>query len=144
MELDPGWLVLSFFMLLEGFLVLLMIMPVPSNNVRRYITDFVTGLWDSKPVQYFSIAFLVLDAIYFYFVFDALLHPLYDLGILSPIDMSVTCEVKQAMVSFMAMSTWLAKFYEKRTNVCALRVFRSIAKNVTLSFLAWACFYSLY
>lgn len=27
----------------------------------------------------------------------ALLHPLYDLGILNPVDMSVTCEIKQAM-----------------------------------------------
>ena len=98
MELDPGWLVLSLFMLVEGLLVVLLIIPVPSNDFRRSITDFVAGLWESKPVQYFSIAFLLLDGIYFYFVFDALLNPLYDLGILSPIDMSVTCEVKQAMV----------------------------------------------
>jgi hypothetical protein len=97
MELDPGWLVLSLFMLIEGFLVVLLILPMPSNSIRRILTTFVAGLWDSKPVQYFSIAFLILDAVYFYFVSHALLHPLYDLGILSPVDMSVSCELKQAM-----------------------------------------------
>lgn len=97
MELDPGWLVLLIFMMIEGFLVFLMIMPVPSNDVRRFIRDSIAGLWESQPVRYFSIGFLVLDAFYFWFVCDALLHPLYDFGILTPIDMSPTCEVKQAM-----------------------------------------------
>ena len=97
MELDPGWLVLALFMLIEGFLVILMILPVPSNDARRFIRDMVAGLWDSKPIQYFSIAFLLLDAFYFWFVSHALLHPLYDFGILTPIDMAPTCEVKQAM-----------------------------------------------
>jgi hypothetical protein len=97
MELDPGWLVLYLFMLIEGFLVILMILPVPSNDARRFIRDKVAGLWDSKPIQYFSIAFLLLDAFYFWFVFNALLHPLHDFGILTPIDMAVTCEIKQAM-----------------------------------------------
>lgn len=97
MELDPGWLVLLLFMMIEGFLVFLMILPVPSNDVRRFVRDAIAGLWESAPVRYFSIGFLILDAFYFWFVCDALLHPLYDFGILSPIDMSVTCEVKQAM-----------------------------------------------
>jgi len=97
MELDPGWLVLLLFMVIEGFLVFLMILPMPSNDARRFIRDKIAGLWESPPVRYFSIGFLLLDGFYFWFVFDALLHPLYDFGILSPIDMSVTCEVKQAM-----------------------------------------------
>jgi hypothetical protein len=84
-------------MFVEGTLVTLLILPMPSNNVRRILTDFVAGLWESKLVQYFSVGFLVMDSVYFYFIMGALLHPLYDLGILSPIDMSPTCEVKQAM-----------------------------------------------
>ena len=87
----------SFFMVIELTLVFLLVLPVPSNNVRKILTDFIVGLWDVQAVQYFSIAFLVLDSIYFYFIMGALLHPLYDLGILSPIDMSPTCEIKQAM-----------------------------------------------
>lgn len=68
MELDPGWLVLSLFMLIEGFLVFLMILPMPSNKIRRFIRDSVASLWESKPIQYFSIGFLLLDAFYFWFV----------------------------------------------------------------------------
>lgn len=97
MELDPGWLVLLLFMLIEGFFVVLMILPMPSNDARRFLRDKIAGLWESAPVRYFSIGFLLLDAFYFWFVCDALLHPLHDFGILSPIDMSVTCEMKQAM-----------------------------------------------
>lgn len=97
MELDPGWLVLLLFMMIEGFLVFLMILPMPSNDVRRFIRDTIASLWESAPIRYFSIGFLLLDAFYFYFVCHALLHPLYDFGILSPVDMSVTCELKQAM-----------------------------------------------
>ena len=87
----------TLFMFVEGTLVTLLILPMPSNDIRRKVTDFVSGLWESKPVQYFSIGFLILDSIYFYFIMGALLHPLYDLGILSPIDMSPTCEIRQAM-----------------------------------------------
>lgn len=97
MELDPGWLVLLLFMLIEGFLIFLMILPMPSNNYRRKLRDAIASLWESPPIRYFSIGFLVLDGFYFYFVCDALLHPLYDMGILSPVDMAVTCEVKQGM-----------------------------------------------
>lgn len=35
-----------------------------------------------------------LDLIYFYFVMDAILHPLYDLGLLTPIEQAPTCELK--------------------------------------------------
>ena len=87
----------TLFMFVEGTLVTLLILPMPSNGIRRKVTDFVSGLWESKPVQYFSIGFLVLDSMYFYFIMGALLHPLYDLGLLSPVGMSPTCEIKQAM-----------------------------------------------
>ena len=72
----------------------LLVMPVPNNNVRGAITKWVTGLWDIPGVRYTFMAILGLDLIYFYFVMDAILHPLYDLGLLTPIEQAPTCELK--------------------------------------------------
>ena len=95
--MDPGWLVLFAFTLVEGILVILLVLPMPSNNHRRAITDFVAGLWEAKYVQYTAISMLVIDAFYFYHVMGALLHPFYDMGILSPVDVGLPCDLKAGM-----------------------------------------------
>lgn len=95
--MDPGWLVLFIFTLVEGLLVMLLCLPMPSNDVRRSVTDFVAGLWEQKYVQYTAITMLLVDAFYFYHVMGALLHPLYDFGILSPVDVGLPCHMKSEM-----------------------------------------------
>ncbi|KAL1523306.1 hypothetical protein AB1Y20_018252 [Prymnesium parvum] len=92
--MEPGWLVLCVGLLFECLLVTLLIMPVPSNAVRGAVTKWVTQLWHVAGVRYAFIAIMALDAFYFYFVMDALFHPLYDLGFLSPIEQAPTCELK--------------------------------------------------
>mmetsp|Transcript_11346 Transcript_11346/g.16671 ORF Transcript_11346/g.16671 Transcript_11346/m.16671 type:complete len:158 (-) Transcript_11346:121-594(-) len=93
--MDPGWFVLFLFLIVEIILVTLLCLPVPSNDVRGAITTFVINIWENKQVQYFIYFILIMDVIYFYFVFHALLNPFYDLGILSPVEMGISCEQKQ-------------------------------------------------
>lgn len=93
--MDPGWFLLFLFLMIELFFVTLLCLPMPSNEIRGHITSLVTSLWDNQLVQYIVYFLLAIDVLYFYFVCDALLHPLYDLGILSPVEMGVSCEQKQ-------------------------------------------------
>mmetsp|Transcript_8721 Transcript_8721/g.13450 ORF Transcript_8721/g.13450 Transcript_8721/m.13450 type:complete len:158 (-) Transcript_8721:205-678(-) len=93
--MDPGWFLLFLFLIIEIILVTLLCLPMPSNDIRGTITSFVINIWDNKQVQYFVYFLLVVDVLYFYFVFNALLNPLYDIGILSPVEMGISCEQKQ-------------------------------------------------
>ena len=72
----------------------LLILPMPSNKVRGAITRWVTGLWKNDAVRYTFTAIMALNVFYFYFVMDAILHPFYDLGLLTPIEQAPTCELK--------------------------------------------------
>lgn len=90
--MEPGWLVLLVFMFVECLLVTLLVMPMPSNKVRGAVTAWVSGLWDVTFVRYAFTSCMALDAFYLYFVFDALLHPLYDIGLLTPIETDASCE----------------------------------------------------
>lgn len=78
--MDPGWFFLFMFFMAEALLVTLLVLPMPSNNVRGAIVKWIVSLWESRPVQYTSYVMLALNVIYFWFVCDALLHPLYDFG----------------------------------------------------------------
>lgn len=93
--MDPGWLILFLFLMIECVLVTLLVLPMPSNTVRRAVTDFIASLWNHKGVQYAVIAILVLDAVYFYAEIDALRHPLYDLGLLAQ-ENAMPCEMRAA------------------------------------------------
>mmetsp|Transcript_12286 Transcript_12286/g.16084 ORF Transcript_12286/g.16084 Transcript_12286/m.16084 type:complete len:144 (-) Transcript_12286:236-667(-) len=94
--MDPGWLVLFLFMMGEMTIAALLCLPMPNNAIRGHITGFVGGLWEKKPVQYIVYCALALDLLYFWFVSDALLHPLYDFGILNfAVEGGITCEAKQ-------------------------------------------------
>ena len=95
--MDPGWFVLFLFFMGEATVVTLLVLPVPSNQVRGVITNFVANLWHKKPILYFVFIMLALDLFYFWFVFDALLHPLHDFGIIRnpAFEGGITCEAKQ-------------------------------------------------
>lgn len=96
--MEPGWFVLLVFMLLEATLVLLLSMPMPNNTARGAVITFITSLWEVPPVRYVFYAILAVDIFYFWFVFDALLHPLYDFGLLSYTGTeAVSCEIKAVM-----------------------------------------------
>ena len=49
---------------------------MPSNEVRHAITSSVTKVCELPAVKYGFMAIMLLDAFYFYFVMDALSHPL--------------------------------------------------------------------
>ena len=92
---EPGWLILFVFMALEMALVLLLVAPMPSNAVRGAVTTWVSGLYAVPAFRYITYTLLAIDLVYFWYVFDALMHPLYDFGILvSPFEIS--CEVRAA------------------------------------------------
>jgi hypothetical protein len=95
--MDPGWLFLFLFFVVETFLVTLLVLPMPNNDVRGAITGWVTSLWDNRPVKITAYVMLALNVVYFWFVSDALLHPLYDFGLLrNPFaEGGWTCESKQ-------------------------------------------------
>mmetsp|Transcript_28101 Transcript_28101/g.77287 ORF Transcript_28101/g.77287 Transcript_28101/m.77287 type:complete len:153 (-) Transcript_28101:113-571(-) len=94
--MDPGWFVLFLFLLVELLFVTLLCLPMPNNNVRGMVTGFVVKILDQRPVQIACGCFLLLDILYFWFVSDALLHPLYDFGILNfAVEGGITCEAKQ-------------------------------------------------
>ena len=74
--MDAGWVVLFTFMLVEALLVLLLVMPMPSNAVRGAIISAVTSVWDKSPgMRYAAFGLALVNILYFWTVFDALIHP---------------------------------------------------------------------
>jgi hypothetical protein len=94
--MEPGWFVLLVFMLVEVLLVLLLVMPMPNNAVRGAVVNLVSSLWDQSGLRYTFYIFLAADVFYFWYVCDALLHPLYDFGLIMPFEV-VSCEIKAGM-----------------------------------------------
>lgn len=95
--MDPGWFFLFLFFLIELLLVILLCLPMPSNEIRGAIVRFIVQMWETRPVQITSIIMLLVNVVYFYFVCDALLHPLFDFGLIqNPFaEGHLTCEAKQ-------------------------------------------------
>ena len=95
--MDPGWFFLFLFFMTELTLVTLLCLPMPSNDIRGAIVKFVVKAWESRAVHITALVMLALNAIYFWFVCDALLHPLYDFGLIrNPFaEGGFTCEQKQ-------------------------------------------------
>ena len=91
--MEPGWFVLLVFMLVEALLVLLLVMPMPNNTARDAVVSFVSSLWDKSGLRFTFYIFLAADIFYFWYVCDALLHPLYDFGLLIPMEVT-SCEIK--------------------------------------------------
>lgn len=95
--MDPGWFFLFFFFIIELTLATLLCLPMPSNEVRGAIVSFIVKAWESRAVRITSLVMLLLNTVYFWFVCDALLHPLYDFGLIrNPFaEGGLTCEQKQ-------------------------------------------------
>ena len=95
--MDPGWFFLFLFFMVEVLLVTLLCLPMPSNEIRGAIVRWIVRTWETRPVQITSIILLALNVVYFWFVCDALLHPLYDFGLIQNpfVEGGMTCEAKQ-------------------------------------------------
>ena len=80
-------------MLFEAALVLLLVAPMPSNQVRGAIVHAIVSAWEKNPgVRYVSYAVLAIDCLYFWHVIDALSAPLYAFGIFE--DAFLNCEMR--------------------------------------------------
>eukprot|EP01063_Lacrimia_lanifica_P036723 TRINITY_DN7368_c0_g3_i1.p2 TRINITY_DN7368_c0_g3~~TRINITY_DN7368_c0_g3_i1.p2 ORF type:complete len:135 (+),score=68.64 TRINITY_DN7368_c0_g3_i1:82-486(+) len=65
--MDPGWMLLSLFMLIETLLVAVLIMPMPSNKIRGLMVDGIRHVWNTYPnLRYIAALMLTLNAYYFY------------------------------------------------------------------------------
>ena len=87
---------LLIFMVAQAALVMLLVMPMPNNTVRGKVTQLVANLFANQAVRYVYLSFLAIDIFYFWYVVDALTHPLYDFGLLTPIEIW-PCEVRAVM-----------------------------------------------
>ena len=83
-------------MVAQAALVMLLVMPMPNNTVRGKVTQLVANLFANQAVRYVYLSFLAIDIFYFWYVVDALTHPLYDFGLLTPIEIW-PCEVRAVM-----------------------------------------------
>lgn len=112
MSMDFGFTLLALVMAIEGFLILLLVMPMPSNMVRGALTRFVTGLWDQTAVKGVSIVVMAINTLYLWHVVDVLLSPLIAMGFLvaqTPLD---SCEVRVEMLE-----------KERNATVCGVNLF---------------------
>jgi magnesium-transporting ATPase (P-type) len=64
--MDPGWLVLFLFLIFEGVIVLVLILPMPTNTMRGAVIGALTSIWNSNSfVRYMCFALVALDTYYF-------------------------------------------------------------------------------
>jgi len=64
-NMDPGWLFLFGFLVVEIFVVSILIFPMPSNQVRGAIIDMVTKAWENSPfLRYLMYTSLSIDIYY--------------------------------------------------------------------------------
>ena len=91
--MDPGWFVLFLFMLIEAALVLLLVMPMPSNQVRGSIVGAIVTTWEKNvAIRYVAMGVLAIDVLYFWHVIDALSMPFYAFGLFE--DAFLNCEMR--------------------------------------------------
>lgn len=91
---DLGWLIMFLFMLMEGLIVLLLVMPMPSNQVRGAIIMAIVDTWEKNTaVRYVSLFLGAINVVYFLMVFDALQHSFYAFGFMLE-DALVSCEFR--------------------------------------------------
>lgn len=65
--------------------------------VRGAVTKFVAGLWDNQVVRTVSLGVMAINALYFFYVCDHLLSPIYAFGFLSGYDEQLlSCELRAA------------------------------------------------
>ncbi|KAJ1624334.1 hypothetical protein T492DRAFT_1147996 [Pavlovales sp. CCMP2436] len=64
--MDPGWLLITLALLAQCLLVLLLVLPMPSNAVRTVILKVVHGIWDSQFVRFMAYLVMGVNGVYFY------------------------------------------------------------------------------
>eukprot|EP01059_Diplonema_ambulator_P031847 TRINITY_DN598_c0_g1_i1.p1 TRINITY_DN598_c0_g1~~TRINITY_DN598_c0_g1_i1.p1 ORF type:complete len:158 (+),score=42.54 TRINITY_DN598_c0_g1_i1:68-475(+) len=65
--MDPGWLILCFFLIIEVLLVTLLIFPMPSNTVRGVVLDGIRKVWKMYPnIRTASAVIMFLNIWYFW------------------------------------------------------------------------------
>jgi len=92
--MDPGWYLITLTLLVQCFLVLVLVMPMPSNQVRTWTLKAVHAFWDLQPVRYFAALVGIVDAWYFFFTLKVMSErgPLF-----SPVDSPRTAEEAENM-----------------------------------------------
>jgi len=91
---DLGWLIMFLFMLAEMALVLLLVAPMPSNQVRGAIVSAIVSTWETQAaVRYIALSLGLINVVYFLHVFDALRQPFYAFGFMLE-DALVSCELR--------------------------------------------------
>ena len=82
-------------MLLEALLCLVLVMPMPSNQVRGAVVKTIVNAWEkNKGIQYVAYAIILVDVLYFWHVLDALSMPFYVYGLGLFEDAHMTCELR--------------------------------------------------
>ncbi|KAG8462554.1 hypothetical protein KFE25_010379 [Diacronema lutheri] len=85
--MDPGWLVVTLALLTQCSLVLLLVLPVPSNAVRGAILRLVHAIWGAQFVRFTVVLVMAIDVVYLWFT----LHVMGRQGSLfSPVDTART------------------------------------------------------
>merc|ERR1711918_341592 len=65
-NMDPGWLILFFNLILEVLVVVVLIMPFPINAIRRFVLDAIAGaLGKFKFARYVLGGIMALNVVYF-------------------------------------------------------------------------------
>ena len=91
---DLGWLIMFMFLIVESLLVLLLVMPMPSNQVRGAIITVIVDTWEkNNAVRYVGFFLGAINLFYFMTVFDAFRHSFYAFGFMLE-DALVTCELR--------------------------------------------------
>uniref|UniRef100_A0A7S0XLC7 Endoplasmic reticulum transmembrane protein n=1 Tax=Elphidium margaritaceum TaxID=933848 RepID=A0A7S0XLC7_9EUKA len=70
--MDPGWLAIFVFLMLESVIIGILVMPVPANVVRGVITTTVSRLWSTNSgVRYVAWLMVLINFIYFATTYQA-------------------------------------------------------------------------
>mmetsp|Transcript_20952 Transcript_20952/g.18472 ORF Transcript_20952/g.18472 Transcript_20952/m.18472 type:complete len:136 (-) Transcript_20952:50-457(-) len=64
--MDPGWMVIFVFLMVESVIVGLLVMPMPANVVRGAIVTTIGKLWNTNSaIRYISWLIVGINVIYF-------------------------------------------------------------------------------
>ncbi|KAJ9460607.1 hypothetical protein DIPPA_23672 [Diplonema papillatum] len=68
--MDPGWMFICLFLLCEVGVILLLIMPMPTNRVRQFTIGTIREVWNRYPyLRHLCFVIIALDA---YFLYSAM------------------------------------------------------------------------
>ena len=67
MLFDPGWFLLFLLLIFESIVLVVLVLPMPSNSIRGGMLTLITKIWStSNFVRYLTAGLLLLNAFYFF------------------------------------------------------------------------------